>query len=207
MSNLGKTYHVDPQFRESLRAAIDKARYDRTMLDPSARISPDCNMIGSITIGARSAVLAGAILRADFEPITIADDSVIEDGVVIHGGKGHPVNIGEHTTIGHHCMLHGCTIGDNTLIGMNSCIMNNAVIGNNCLIGAGSLVTEDKVIPDRWMAYGHPVELVRELTDEEIQDYITIGAESYLLLTEKMLEEGILENPERSSSKSPSSSF
>lgn len=195
MSNLGKTYQVDPQFRESLREAIDRARYHNVHLDPTARISPQCTLVGSISIGARSAVLAGALLRADFESITVGEDSIIEDGVVIHGGKGHPVTIGEHTTIGHHCMLHGCTIGDNTLIGMNSCIMNNARIGNNCLIGAGSLVTEDKVIPDRWLAYGHPVELIREMTDEEIQDYVTIGAESYLMLTEKMLEEGILENP------------
>lgn len=195
MSNLGKTYQVDPHFRESLREAVNKACYDQVNLDPTARISPLCNLIGSINIGPRTSILAGALLRADFEPITVAEDSVIEDGVVIHGGKGHPVTIGEHTTIGHHCLLHGCTIGDNTLIGMNSCIMNDAVIGNNCLIGAGSLVTEGKVIPDRWMAYGHPVELIRELTDEEIQDYITIGAESYLMLTEKMLEEGILENP------------
>lgn len=92
-------------------------------------------------------------------------------------------------------MTHSCTIGDNALVGMDNCIMYNIRIGNNCLISVSSFVTEDKVISDRWLACGHLVGLIRELTDEEIQDHIAIGVESYLLLTEKTFQGGLLENP------------
>lgn len=197
MSNEGITYTVSEAIRSYSREHAEKACFSAIRLHPESRISPDANLIGKITIGKDASVFAGALLRGDYETITIGEQTTIEDGVVIHGGLGHAVTIGEHTTIGHHCMIHGCTIGDNTLVGMNSCIMNGAVVGNNCLIGAGSLITQDTVIPDRWMAFGTPARLIRELNDEEIESLITVGAESYKYLSMKMEREGLLKTPDK----------
>lgn len=198
MSNRNITYHVPAALTDILKDHVDRTVQYAVKPDSLSRISPFCHITGDVTLKAGSSVFAGSVLRGDFEPIVIEEDSTIEDGTIIHGGLGYEVHIGEHTTIGHHCMLHGCHIGDNSLIGMNSCIMNGAIVGNNCIIGADTLIPQGVTIPDRWMAYGHPVRLIRELSDGEIEELITIGAESYLLLSQRMLEQGVLEAPSES---------
>jgi carbonic anhydrase/acetyltransferase-like protein (isoleucine patch superfamily) len=132
-------------------------------------IAPDANVIGNITLMSGASVWFGATLRGDNEMITIGKGSNVQENTVMHTDMGCPLTIGENCTIGHKAMLHGCTIGDNSLIGMGATVLNNAVIGKNCLIGAGALVTEGKVIPDNSMVLGSPGKVVRELGPEWAQ--------------------------------------
>ena len=129
-------------------------------------IAPDANVIGNVILHSGASVWFGSTLRGDNEPIVIGEGSNVQENVVIHTDMGCPLTIGRNCTIGHKAMLHGCTIGDNSLVGMGATILNNAVIGKNCLIGAGALVTEGKVIPDNSMVLGSPGKVVKELGPE-----------------------------------------
>ncbi len=120
-----------------------------------------------------------AVLRGDNELISVGEGSNVQDGCVLHTDMGSPLSIGKHCTIGHKAMLHGCTIGDNTLVGIGSIILNNAVIGKNCLIGAHSLISERKVIPDNSLVMGSPGKVVRELDAEAIAR-LSAAAASYV---------------------------
>ncbi|WP_424939958.1 gamma carbonic anhydrase family protein [Aliiroseovarius sp. S253] len=126
-------------------------------------VAADANVIGRVKIGAKASVWFGATIRGDNEQITIGAGTNVQENSVFHTDLGFPLTIGANVTVGHKVLLHGCTIGDNTLIGMNATVMNGAVIGKNCLIGAGALVTEGKVIPDGSMVLGAPGKVVREL--------------------------------------------
>ncbi len=126
-------------------------------------VAPDAQLIGKITLLAGSSVWFGAVLRGDNERITLGKGSNIQENSVLHTDMGYPLVIGENCTIGHRAMLHGCTIGNNSLIGMGATVLNGAKIGNNCLIGAGALITEGKVIPDGALVMGAPGKVVREL--------------------------------------------
>ena len=137
-------------------------------LDDTAWVAPDANVIGRVHLGAKSSVWFGATLRGDNEPITVGDGANIQENVVCHTDPGCPLTIGADCTIGHKVMLHGCTIGENTLIGMGATILNGAKIGKNCLIGAGALITEGKEIPDGSLVMGMPGKVVRELDDAQI---------------------------------------
>lgn len=129
-------------------------------------IAPDANVIGHVILESGSSVWFGSTLRGDNEVIHIGAGSNVQENTVMHTDMGCPLTIGQNCTIGHKAMLHGCTIGDNTLIGMGATILNNAVIGKNCLIGAGALVTEGKIIPDNSMVLGSPGKVVKELGPE-----------------------------------------
>ncbi len=129
-------------------------------------IAPDANVIGKVVLMTGASVWFGSTLRGDNETITIGRGSNVQENTVMHTDMGCPLTVGENCTIGHKAMLHGCTIGDNSLIGMGATILNNAVIGRNCLIGAGALVTEGKVIPDNSMVLGSPGKVVKELGPE-----------------------------------------
>jgi carbonic anhydrase/acetyltransferase-like protein (isoleucine patch superfamily) len=137
-------------------------------VDPDAWIAPGCYVMGDVTIGAGASVWFGAVLRGDNDPITVGAGSNIQENSVLHTDAGCPLTIGAGCTIGHKAMLHGCTIGDNTLIGMGATVLNGAVIGQNCLIGAGALVTENKTIPDGSLVMGVPAKVVRPLDDAAI---------------------------------------
>ncbi len=141
-------------------------------IDNTVYIADGAKLVGDlITIGKDSSVWYNAVLRSgdvDAESITIGERTNIQDLSMIHVAHGGAVVIGNDVTIGHQCLIHGCTIGDNTLIGMGTIIMDNAVIGSNCIIGAGSLVTEGKIIPDGSLAYGRPAKVMRSLTEEQI---------------------------------------
>ncbi len=132
-------------------------------LAEDAWVAPDANVIGRVTLGAQASVWFAATLRGDNEPIVVGDGTNIQENVVCHTDPGCPLTIGADCTIGHKVMLHGCTIGENTLIGMGATILNGAKIGKNCLIGAGALITENKVIPDGSLVMGMPGKVVREL--------------------------------------------
>ena len=131
-------------------------------------IAPDASVIGKVRLLRNASVWFGAVLRGDNEWITIGENSNVQDGSVLHTDPGLDLTIGRDCTIGHKAVLHGCMIGDNTLIGMGAVILNRAKIGRNCLIGANALITEGKVIPDGSLVMGQPGKVVSELTAEAI---------------------------------------
>ena len=129
-------------------------------------IAPGAHVIGDVRLGRDVGIWFGAVLRGDKEPLSIGDGSNIQEQVMIHADPGFPVRIGAGVTVGHRAIVHGCTIGDGTLIGMGATVLNGARIGSNCLIGAGALVTEGKDIPDGALVMGSPAKVVRMLGDE-----------------------------------------
>ncbi|WP_428925218.1 gamma carbonic anhydrase family protein [Marinibacterium sp. SX1] len=131
-------------------------------------VAPDANLIGQVVLEEAASVWFGATLRADNEPIIVGEGSNIQEDVVCHVDPGAPLTIGRDCTIGHKVMLHGCTIGNNSLIGMGAIILNHAVIGDNCLIGAGALITEGKEIPPGSLVMGAPGKVVRQLDGQAI---------------------------------------
>ncbi|MCF6443316.1 gamma carbonic anhydrase family protein [Nereida sp. MMG025] len=143
-----------------------------------AWVAADANVIGDVVLEAASSVWFGATLRGDNERITVGRGSNVQEGSVLHTDMGYPLMIGENCTIGHKAILHGCIIGDNSLIGMGATVLNGAVIGKNCLIGAGALVTEGKVIPDGSLVMGAPGKVVRALDDAAING-LTLSALGY----------------------------
>jgi carbonic anhydrase/acetyltransferase-like protein (isoleucine patch superfamily) len=132
-------------------------------------IAESAMVIGNVLLKVNASVWFNAVIRGDNELITIGENSNVQDGSVLHTDPGSPIVIGSHVTVGHKVMLHGCTIGDNSLIGINSVVLNGAKIGRNCLIGANALITEGKEIPDNSMVLGAPGKVVRELTEQQIQ--------------------------------------
>ena len=142
-------------------------------------IAPTAVVIGDVTIGPDSSIWWGAVLRGDYDRITIGARSNVQDNAVVHMDEGFPVTIGDNVTIGHKVVLHGCTIGDNSLVGINSVVMNDVTIGRDCLIGSNALITEGKTIPDRSLVIGSPGKVVRELSDEQVAE-ITDFADRYV---------------------------
>lgn len=131
-------------------------------------IAPSADVIGAVRLGHDVSVWFNAVVRGDKEPITIGDGSNVQDCVVLHTDPGCPLVIGRNVTVGHKAILHGCQVGDNSLIGINAVVLSGATIGRNCLIGANALVTEGKSIPDNSMVLGSPAKVVRELSAEQI---------------------------------------
>ena len=131
-------------------------------------IAPNATVIGDVRLGENVSIWWNAVLRGDNDPITIGDNSNIQDGSVLHTDEGVPMNIGQNVTVGHLVMLHGCTVGDNSLIGIGSVVLNRAVIGKNSIVGANTLIPEGKVFPDGVLIVGSPGKVVRELTPEQI---------------------------------------
>jgi carbonic anhydrase/acetyltransferase-like protein (isoleucine patch superfamily) len=142
-------------------------------------IAGNAVVLGRVILKPNASVWFGATLRGDNDPITIGENSNVQDGSVLHTDVGSPLTIGRDVTIGHMVMLHGCTIGDNTLIGIGSVILNGAKIGKNCLIGANCLITEGKEIPDNSLVMGAPGKVVRQLTDEQAK-MMTASAHHYV---------------------------
>ncbi len=147
-------------------------------VDAEAWVAPDANVIGNVVLEAGSSVWFGCTLRGDNELIHVGAGSNVQENSVFHTDPGCPLTIGINCTIGHKVMLHGCTIGDNSLIGMGATVLNGAKIGKNCLIGAGALITENKVIPDGSLVMGSPGKVVRELDDKAIE-MLTASAKHY----------------------------
>lgn len=156
----------------------------RLKIDDGAFISSSSDVMGDVTIGSGSSIWYSAVVRGDLNYITIGKMTNIQDNATVHVDNNEPCIIGDYVTVGHGAVVHGCSVGDNCLIGMNSTILNRAVVGNNCIIAAGAVVTEDTVIPDNSMAMGIPAKVVKTLSEEEIQG-VKWNAERYKTLWEE----------------------
>ncbi len=137
-------------------------------IDASSYVAESANLIGKVTLEANASVWDGATIRGDNERITIGENSNVQEGTVMHTDMGYPMVIGKNVTIGHQAMLHGCTVGDGSLIGIQAVVLNGAKIGKGCLVGAGALVTEGKAFPDHSLILGSPAKVVRTLTEEDL---------------------------------------
>lgn len=135
----------------------------------SAWIADSAQVMGDVQLGADASVWFGTVVRGDTAHITIGEGTNVQDASVLHADEGMPLTIGRHVTVGHQVMLHGCTIGDESLIGIGAIVLNGAKIGKNCLVGAGALVTDGKEFPDGSMIIGSPARVVRQLTPEQIE--------------------------------------
>ena len=142
-------------------------------------IAPNATVIGDVILKKNSSVWFNAVLRGDVETITIGEGSNIQDGSVLHTDPGYPLTIGSGVTVGHMVTLHGCSIADDSLIGIGSTVLNNAKIGKNCIVGAKTLITENKIIPDNSLVIGSPGKVIRQITDDEIK-HIKENAKRYI---------------------------
>lgn len=155
---------------------------------PSAWVAPNASIIGDVHVGEKASIWFGAVLRGDIDSIHIGAGSNIQDGSVCHADPGHPLRVGEHVTVGHMVMLHGCTIGDHCLIGIGAVVMNGAKIGKNSVVGAGSLVTEGKEFPEGSLIMGSPAKLVRQL-DAAALEKLQQNAANYVRNGERYAQE------------------
>lgn len=148
-------------------------------VDETCFVAPSADLIGAVEMAANSSVWFNCVLRADNEAIKIGENTNVQDGSVLHVDPGYPIEISANVTVGHKVMLHGCVIGENTLIGMNAVVLNGAKVGKNCVIGANTLVTENMEIPDGCMALGSPAKVVKELSEKHIE-MLKQGAKHYV---------------------------
>ncbi|MFQ3193775.1 MAG: carbonic anhydrase/acetyltransferase-like protein (isoleucine patch superfamily) [Colwellia sp.] len=145
----------------------------------SCFIAPNASVIGNVDLSENVSIWFNVVIRADLAQVKIAKNSNIQDGSILHVDKGFPINIAENVTIGHKVMLHGCTIGEGSLIGINAVVLNGAIVGKNCLVGANALVTENMIIPDGSLVLGSPAKVVKQL-DEKTKVMIAAGAAHYV---------------------------
>lgn len=143
---------------------------------PSAYVAPSASVIGNAVLAEHSSVWFGATLRGDNETISIGVGSNVQDAAVMHTDPGFPLTIGPHVSVGHQAMLHGCTVGEGSLIGIQAVVLNAAVIGRGCLVGAGAVITERKIFADGTLILGAPAKVVRELTAEERENLLKVAA-------------------------------
>ena len=151
----------------------------RPTVHPDAWVAPSADLIADVVLGAEASVWFGAVIRADNTTITVGARSNIQEGAMLHSDAGVPLTIGEDCTIGHHAVLHGCTIGDAALIGMGAIVLNRAVIGAECIVGAGALVTEGKVFEPGQLIVGSPARAIRAL-DDQTRAFLRASAAHYV---------------------------
>ena len=137
-------------------------------IHPSTFVAPNATILGNVKIGKESGIFFGAVIRSESSPITIGDRTNIQDNCILHIDEEFPLVVGDDCTIGHGAILHGCTIEDNTLIGMGAILLNGCHIGRNCIIAAGALITQNTAIPDNSLVLGNPGKIKREVTKEEV---------------------------------------
>ena len=172
--------------------------YKNVKIDKTAKIAKQSVIIGDVTIGRDSCVLYYSVIRGDDAPIVIDENRIkignqtnIQENCTVHVSRGLPVYIGNNVTIGHNAVIHSCTIGDRTLIGMGAIILDGAKIGSDCIIGAGSLVTKNTIIPDGSLVMGSPAKIKRNLTWEE-KIGIVENSKEYVSVAEEMWKQGVL---------------
>ncbi len=153
------------------------------IVDKTAFIAPSADVLGDVKIGKNASVWHHATIRGDVSHIEIGDESNIQDNCVIHVNSHDPAVIGRRVTVGHSAIIHSCTIGDGTLVGMGAIVMDAAKVGRECLVGAGALITRGKEIPDHSLVMGSPAKVIRQLTDEEIES-LSSSADKYLAAKE-----------------------
>ena len=169
-------------------AIIKEFRDNSPEIDESAYIADNAAIIGDVTIGKKSRVWFGAVLRGDSDSIKLGRRSNIQDNAVVHVDPGFPVTIGDDCIVGHLALIHGATISNNVLVGMNSTVLNGAQVGEFSIIGANALVTSNTVIPPNSLVLGSPAKVVKTLTDKQIAHVIR-NAEAYVKLGSEYLEE------------------
>ena len=162
-----------------------------TLLGEGHFIAPNAAVIGDVTLHENASIWFSCVLRGDAERIEVGAGSNIQDGTVLHADPGFPMVVGENVTVGHNAMLHGCSIGDGTLVGINAVVLNGAKVGKGCLIGANSLVTEGTEIPDGSMVIGSPAKVVKQLS-EDMQARLRLNAGHYIS-NGKVFNEGLEE--------------
>ena len=155
-------------------------------IDDSVYIADGAQVVDEVVIGKGSSVWYNAVLRGDDNQIIIGERSNIQDNCVVHVGTDNPTIIGDDVSVGHLALLHGCTIGNGTLIGMGSIVMNGARIGSRCIVGAGSLVTKDTVIPDDSLAFGRPARVIRKLSPEDTKENVKDARFYHEMAAQKM---------------------
>ncbi|MGB7501689.1 MAG: gamma carbonic anhydrase family protein [Azonexus sp.] len=156
-------------------------------LGKNAWVAPNATVIGDVRLGANASIWWNATLRGDNDPIHIGANTNIQDGSVLHTDEGIPLHIGANVTVGHLVMLHGCTVGDSSLIGIGSVILNRAVIGKGCIVGANTLIPEGKVFPDHVLIVGSPGKVVRELSADEVAR-LEKSAEHYVANAQRYMD-------------------
>ena len=176
---------------ESRRQVFQKMDYKSVKISEDARIARQSVVIGDVTIGRDSCVLHYAVIRGDDAPIVIGEESNVQENCTIHVSRNMPVHIGNNVTVGHNAVLHGCMIGDRTLIGMGAVVLDGARIGKDCIIGAGSLVTKNTVIPDGSLVMGSPAKIKRNLTWEEKLGNLE-NSKEYVSVSAEMQKQGVL---------------
>lgn len=154
----------------------------------STYVAHSADVIGNVVLGNDVSVWHNSVIRGDFNSIVVEDSSNIQDNSVLHVDSNEPLHIGTNTTIGHGCIIHGCTIGNSCLIGMGSLIMNRAMIGSNCIIGAGTLITQDTKIPDNSIVLGRPGKISKQISQSDLE-YINSNAKAYVALKNKYLNQ------------------
>lgn len=164
---------------------LNTTKINTPQIASSAHIAEQSVIAGDVTVGADSSVFYFSVLRGDDAPITVGSGTNIQENCTVHTSVGSPTVIGDRVTIGHNAVIHACTIGDESLIGMGSVILDGAVIGKRCLIAAGSLVTKNTVIPDGMMVMGSPAKVKRPLTEDEIQGLLDSSRE-YIVSAERL---------------------
>jgi len=171
--------------------------YHRVRFGEDVMISPYSSVIGDVTLGDESSVFAGSHIRGDCEPIVVGARTNIQENSCLHVSVGSKLVVGNRVTVGHNVVLHGCTIDDNVLIGMGSVIMDDAHIGSDSVVGAGSLVTQGKQFPPKTLIMGRPARAVRELTDEEVEMWVTVASEAYAEVAHAMTADGVMVHPSK----------
>ena len=151
----------------------------RPQIDPQSWVAPNAIVIGDVRLARNASIWWSATVRGDNDPVSIGENSNIQDNCVLHTDEGVPLSIGRDVTVGHLVMLHGCTVGDGALIGIGSVLLNRAVIGKGCIVGANTLIPEGKVFPDRMLIVGSPGKVVRELSDQDVAN-LQKSAEHYV---------------------------
>lgn len=151
----------------------------RPQVPDSAWVAPSADLIGEVMLGEGASIWFGAVIRADNTEIRIGDRSNIQENAVLHSDAGVPCTVGEDVTVGHQAMLHGCTVGNNSLIGIGAIVLNHAVIGQNCIVGAGALITEGKTFADNCLIVGSPAKAIRTL-DEQAVMMLKMSAAHYV---------------------------
>lgn len=159
--------------------AIFQLHEQQPSISGTAYVSPAATVIGDVHILDGSSVWPGAVIRGDNDRITVGRGSNVQDGAVLHADPNHPLSLGEHVSVGHAAVLHGCTIHDGTLIGIHATILNDAVIGRHCIVAAGAVISEGKHFPDGSLIMGVPGKVVRQLSDDDIAKVLA-NAEQYV---------------------------
>lgn len=153
-------------------------------IDPSAFVAPNATVVGDVELGPGSGVFYGAVLRGDRAAVRVGAGSNLQDNVVVHADPGHPCLIGSRVSVGHGAVVHGCTVEDEVLVGMNATVLNGAVLGTGSLVAAGAVVLEGTVVPPRSLVAGVPAKVRRELTEQELEK-VRANARTYLQLSEE----------------------